>query len=134
MAQLLPANRIEVFDVTVAAGVTATAPTETATAFASGIVTRVEITIPNGHAGLTGIRLAVAHGVVIPNNTGAWIVGNATELGYDLVGQLDSGAWSAFTYNTDVYAHTFHVRFAVLDEYLLETPTAPAPVVTPVLV
>lgn len=134
MAQLFPANRIEVFNVTTAAGTSSSSPHETDTSWQPGILVRLEVRIPAGHAGLTGIMFAVAHGQVIPATFGTFITGNDSELGWDLTGQLDSGAWSTFTYNTDVFDHTHEVRYFVLDEHLLEQAPPIVAQPTPVLV
>lgn len=134
MAQLLPANRIEVFQVTTPAGTLEASPLETDTSWSPGTLVRIEVRIPDGHAGLTGIAFAVAHGQVIPATFKTFITGNRTELGWDLTGQLDSGAWSTFTYNTDIFAHTHEVHYFVLDEYLLPAQQEAAATPTPVLV
>ena len=107
------AERIEWFDVTVTAGTTKAAPAETATTFDQGLVDRIEITIPDGHAGLTGIRLLQAHQPVIPSTSGSFIVGNDRTIGWDLHGYLDNGSWSVECYNTDQYDHAFHLAFLI---------------------
>lgn len=107
------ADRVEWFDVTVAAGTAKASAVETATTFNPGVVTRIEITIPDGHAGLTGISLMQAHEQVIPNTSGKFIVGNDRTLSWDTTNYLDNGDWSVSCYNTDVFAHTFHIAFLI---------------------
>lgn len=134
MPQLVPANRIESFDVVVPAGTAKLTPLETDTSWAPGNLIRVEVDVPDGHAGYTGFYLAVAHGRAIPLTDQAWIVANDHSFGWDMTGQLDSGAWSLFGYNTGLFSHTFHVRYFVLDQYLVgDTAPTPSPL-TPVLV
>lgn len=127
------ANRFEVFDVAVPAGTAKTAATETDTNFAQGTVTSVEIVIPDGHAGLTGITILQAHQQVIPWTAGAFIVGNAEVIRWDVAGFLDNGSWSVRCYNTDVYDHTFHLRFLV-NENSATGPGTPGFIQTPLVI
>lgn len=110
----VPVDDVEAFAVVAPAGTLRSAPLEVQTNFGVGTVTRIEIDVPDGHAGLTGIYLALAHGRMLPRTQGAFITANDAHLGWDLIRQPDSGAWSAFVYNTDVFAHTFYVRFSVI--------------------
>lgn len=107
------AERIEWFDVTVPARTAKTAPVETALQFNSGVVERLELTIPDGHAGLTGIRFNSAHQQIIPLTSGLYVVGNGVEKSWDLHGYPDNGNWSVTCFNTDIYAHSFHIAFLV---------------------
>lgn len=129
-----PASRVEAFQVTCPAGVAIATPREIATTIDPGTVNRIEVDIPDGHNGVTGLRLAVAHGQVIPATTGAWIIGNDDHLAWDLYGHLDSGAWSAFVYNLGNYSHSWFVRFHVLPVFAeLGAGAAPALVPVPII-
>ena len=134
MASSRPASRVEVFDVLVPAGTAKAAPIETNTNFGAGEVVGVTIVIPDGHNGLTGIRLAIGHGQAIPATAGAWIVGNDDEIELDTVGYINNGAWSAITYNLDAFPHTFHVRYEVADFPLLAPVPAEPAIPTPLAV
>lgn len=77
------------------------------------------------------MRLLMAHAQAIPTTPGGWISGDNDVYESDLIGQLNSGAWSVQGYNTDLIPHTFYVTFYVLDtiyttatdeEQLLATP------------
>jgi hypothetical protein len=111
----LPASRVEQFDVTIPANTPKAAPVEIPTSWIPGELAGVRIRIPNGHSFLTGIRLLMAHAQAIPETAGAWLQGNDDLFDLDLVGQLNTGAWSCQGFNTDIYPHTFHVTFYVLD-------------------
>lgn len=129
------ANRIESFDITVPAGTPKAAPVTTDVSFPDGKLQRVEIDVPDGHAGLTGIQLLGAKGQVIPYTTGAFLVANDHAFGWDLVGQLDSGSFQVRCFNTDIYPHGFSIRFSVLDfGYATSDATAAAEPPPPVLV
>lgn len=134
MAQSAPANRVASFDVTVAAGVASTAPTETATTFRPGHLVGLELDIPDGHEGLTGIYFALAHGRAIPETDNAWITGNDEHISWSLAGFLNTGAWSVFTYNRDGFPHTFHIRYLINDQDLFTVQAGSVVAPTPLLV
>jgi hypothetical protein len=118
------ADRVEWFDVTVGSGTALASAVETATAFDPGVVERIELTIPDGHAGLTGLQFMIAHQQIIPFTPGSFIVGNDRVISWDTTNFLDNGAWSVLCYNTDVFDHTFHVTYLVNETSLSETATA----------
>lgn len=129
-----PVNRVEAFTVVAPASTAKATPLEVVTAFEAGTVVRIEIDVPDGHAGLTGIFLAVAKGRILPRTLGSFLVANDDHLGWDLFGVPDSGAWSAFVYNTDLFDHSFYVRYSIVN-IVGDTPTlADARAATPALV
>lgn len=107
------AERVEWFDVLVPAGTLKTAPVETVLRFNQGDIERLDLTIPDGHAGLTGIRFNSAHQQIIPFTPGSYIIGNGRQASWDLHGFPNNGNWSVTCYNTDVYDHTFHIEYLV---------------------
>lgn len=127
------ASRVELFDVFVPAGTAKASPIEVPCKWNPGELAGLEVFIPDGHNGTTGLKIALAHNPIIPQTQGAWIIGNDEKIEWPLVGYPNTGAWSAFAYNLDLFDHTFHVRFLVADfAYTGQTlPTAGA--VTPFL-
>jgi hypothetical protein len=122
------AQQVYAFPVTVAAGTPSTAPTAVDVSFPQAIVTEVQIIVPDGHAGLTGIALQQAHQAVIPKNAGHFIVSNDEKLSFPLEDFLDNGNWQALVYNTDIYGHTFYLRFLCATiGTAVAPPAAPAP-------
>lgn len=121
------ASRVEQFEITTPTGTLQTAPQITSLAFQEGTIQRLELTIPGGHAGLTGIAFFHATVQVIPYRAGTFIRGDGQEMGWDLVRYPAGGLWVVRTFNTDVYDHTHHLRL-LLDD--IPTP-APPLVVTP---
>lgn len=124
------ADRVEIFDVECPELTPASAPLEIATTFDPGLVEKVWVVIPDGHAGLTGIALAVGHETLIPFNrrttptaTRKFIEGNDESIAFDITNAPDSGAWSAFLFNEDRQVHRWQLRF----EINLLRPAAPAP-------
>jgi hypothetical protein len=123
---------VEVFDVLVPAGTPKAAALETQTRWNPGDLVGVEVSIPDGPNGNVGFRIAFAHSPVIPRTEGAWIIGNDEKLDWPVVGYGDSGAWSVFAYNTDIFDHTLHIRYLVSDLHP-DTSFAAAPAVLPAL-
>lgn len=114
----------------VAAGTTIAAPSSTQISFQPAEVVGIEIDIPDGHSGLTGLAIASGHQPIIPFSRGAWIIGNDDKIEWAMHSLPDNGSFQAITYNTDIFAHTFYLRFllndynASLDGALLAPPLA----------
>lgn len=108
------AQRVEIRQVTSPAGTAQASAAETDLSFDPGIVQAIEILIPAGHAGETGIAIAQAHQVIIPYDGADWIIGDDNLLTWPVSDYLQTGSWSAFTYNADQFNdHTWYVRFHV---------------------
>lgn len=127
------ADRIEQFEVVVPAGTPRSAPLEIATGFNPGELEEIEIVIPDGHSGLTGIALALAHQVLIPETAGQFVTSNDEVIHWPVHNFPNSGAWSAFVFNSDVFDHAFFVRYLVREigsGVVLTEPIAPGQSVT----
>lgn len=107
------AQRVLAAQVTVTAGTAVSAPHAVDVSFSAGTVTSIEIIIPDGHAGFTGIALQQAHQQIIPEKSGTWIIGNNDNPIFPVSDYLNNGSWQALMYNTDVYDHSFYLRFLV---------------------
>lgn len=134
MALVLPANQVAAFDVTCPAGTAKTSPQTTSIGFQPTFVQRVIILIPDGHVGLTGIRLAIAGGQLLPITRDTWFSGNDRTVDMEVTDYPNSGAWQAITYNTGQYAHGWHIEFYNNNDPIFTPATSPAPVATPILV
>lgn len=122
------AQRVEIRQVTSAAGTAQSAAVETNLSFDPGIVRAIEILIPAGHAGETGIAIAQAHQIIIPYDGTDWIIGDDNLLTWPVDDYLQTGSWSAFTYNTDAFNdHTWYVRFHVDELGAAVSTAAPQP-------
>jgi hypothetical protein len=134
MATLTPASRVEVFEVVVPALTPKSQIFETQTNWNPGELVGVEVVIPDGPNYLAGIAIALAHQIILPRTSGGWIVGNDEKLEWSLVGYPNSGAWSVIGYNTDRYAHTFHVRYLISDFAMTGANPDDALIATPLVV
>lgn len=88
----------------------------------SGIVHRIHISIPSGHAGLTGVRVLRGLHQVAPTTGSEWFQGDDMELDYQEYIEVAEAPFELTieSYNADdTYAHTFRVGIGVLPEWVL---------------
>ena len=133
MPGIIPASRVEVFDVLAPAGTLKAAPLEVPTRWAAGELISVDVRIPDGCAGLVGFQILYAHAQAIPNTPGAWIIGNDEVFVADVTGHLNGGQWALNVYNFDRFDHSLHVRYHVLDSSYLGAGLPAAPMTMPEL-
>lgn len=82
--------------------------------FVPGEVIAVEVKIPAGHAGKTGIQIWYDDQQVLPRTSDKYFTGNKTTRRVELDDPFPGGlGWRAEAYNLDKYNHTFYVRFEV---------------------
>jgi hypothetical protein len=105
------AQQVYAFTVTCPAGTSLVAAITQDVSFPQADVNELQIVIPDGHAGLTGIAVQQAHQAVIPKNAGAFLVTNDEKLIFPLQDYLDNGNWQVVMYNTDIYPHSWYLRF-----------------------
>ena len=108
------AQRVEKFALVAAAGTSS--PTFQNHTFLDGTVTRLELYVPAGHAGLTSWSFWYGTGQILPKTAGSSVVADDEQLGWDVeslptgaAGAAGSGYRSLYT-NTDTFAHTFHIE------------------------
>jgi hypothetical protein len=117
------AQRIEVLHVTAAAGVAKAAPVTVALPFTDGVIHHITVIVPRGPSGLSGFQLRYDGVQQIPRTAGEFIVTDDEKIGFDVEGYPTGSHWQLTTYNTDIYSHTYEVRF-LLDEITRVTPSA----------
>jgi hypothetical protein len=117
------ADRIHVFQPVCGAGSTAVAQFP----FPAGEVTRVDVTIPKGHCGLTTMNITYGDGQVIPQSLGESITGDGETFEYEITTVLTGSQWEAGLFNGDVFAHEWQVTFFV-DEIVPDTAGDALPV------
>lgn len=121
-------ERVEIFTITCPANTAQANAIEQPLAMTPGEVETVEIVIPRGHVGITGLAIAYAHTIVIPNAGAAFIIGDSEKMVWPLANYGNTGAWSAFVYNGDNRAHLWQLRFHVWEIEL----SRPAPIQFPI--
>lgn len=100
---------------------TRASPQTTAVALPQGTLVRVEVVVPSGHAGLTGLALRYAGEHVWPWGPDTWIEADDEVLSAVLDFPLGGSTLDVLTYNTDdTFDHDHLLRLTVLD------PASPA--------
>lgn len=92
-------------------GTPESAPTLTPAGISNCMLWRVEVRIPAGHQGVTGIALVDSGTFIVPYSPLApsWFVGDNDLLQYPFGKQLGANV-ALYTYNTGIYVHTWQVR------------------------
>jgi hypothetical protein len=101
--------------ITVPDGTDPIAPQTTTVVLENAFLVDVEILIPPGHAGLTGIRIRQSVQQVIPWGNLDWISSDNYERIFPFNSEIGARSMSIQAYNTDVFAHSFQVRFHIRD-------------------
>jgi hypothetical protein len=109
------ATRIYSIQVTVPAGTLQSAPQVTPWKTEDNLINLIELEVPPGHNGLTGIRVMKGDVPLLPYNTNAFIVANAYVNSWTVNDYLPTGDITIQTFNTGAYAHTFYLRMTVSD-------------------
>jgi hypothetical protein len=122
-----PRERVRTLTVTTAANTPSSSPQVTTWSIGRGVVDRIDIVIPDGHAGLTGIALLWGGRQVVPYEDGEWIVGNDDEVTVALDLYVHDSL-EVLTYNEDdTFAHSHLLRVYVVgpgpEEELLAVPS-----------
>lgn len=109
-------------NVTVAAGTAQAAPATTAWSLGNVVVETLEVMIPRGHAGLTGVHVDYQGVTLLPwGEPPSFLVANDETITVPL--DLEIGApLSVVAYNLDSFSHTFYWRALV--DVLLGQDTA----------
>jgi hypothetical protein len=101
-------------NVTTPANTAVAAAVTTQTGITNSIVNAIDVLVPAGHAGLTGVSVRWNGVTIVPwSPTTAWVIGDDYEKEFQ-VGEQIGGGLVVVTYNTDaVFAHTHYLRFDV---------------------
>jgi len=89
----------------------------TSTPFLSddGTLKGVNVTIPYGHNGLTGIRILYNNQQIMPWSNYAWLVANGRTVEFPFDDYITAIGLVAIAYNLDVFAHTFYLECVISD-------------------
>jgi|SRR5690349_5238491 len=92
------------------AGTSSDTPLVTNFALEDAELVSVTILIPDGHAGLTGIRVLQAGQEIIPWDNDDWLVSNNEVITIPMSSEITRTGLSIETYNQDIFPHTHWVR------------------------
>jgi hypothetical protein len=102
--------------VTVPANTAIAAPFTQAIPLEDGKLVSIRLVIPDGHAGLTGIRFTRAGTQIVPySQTVSWIISNDDKIEIPYDGDMSVTGMVAVAYNTDIFSHSFYVLCRVDD-------------------
>jgi hypothetical protein len=108
------ADRVRHFEVTEAGGSGPTTQSVYAVQIDTGVVRAVEVHLPAGHGGQTGIRVSYGAIQVIPEYPDDYFHGNRRTIRRELSDVFPTGgAWFVEVYNAGRYPHVFHADFEV---------------------
>lgn len=89
------------------------APAVFVPALPAGIMEKIELQIPPGHVGATGIRFRQSKQQIVPwSNTVAWIIGDDIDMTFPVGIEIDTG-FDIIAYNVGNYPHSFYLRFTI---------------------
>ena len=115
--------------VTSPAGTLAAAPTVASLALEAATLESVQVIIPPGHSALTGVRVVRQDVTILPWSPGTWLSGDSENEVWEIGSYFDAGDLHMEAYNTDIFDHTFYLRFNLADDAprALIGPPAPQP-------
>ncbi len=94
----------------------------------TGRLVDIEIEIPSGHCGLTGVRVMFGDVVILPWGQGQFIVASDYSRVFDVNENIDANNLTVAAYNTDIFDHSFYLRAHVSDSQAQAATQPPAPV------
>lgn len=110
MADPVLAVNYTVIDFLVPAGTTAASPASVAVDLSTTVLREVQLLIPPGHAGVTGLAIEYSGARLLPwDQPNSWIIGDDLNLTFELVFPV-STPLRVKGFNLGVYDHTFHLR------------------------
>lgn len=94
-------------------------------------LTSILIQVPDGHAGLTGLRILWSGQQIVPWGNNSYIVSNNEILTIPITSYITASGLTVHTFNTDIYDHSFYLRALITDSLPGAAPPAnPAGVYT----
>src|SRR5881398_1453726 len=109
------ADRFYQTKATTAAGTLKAAPASLQWPLEDAYITAITIIIPDGHNGLTGIRLLRSLQEIVPWSNDDWITANNEKLDIPYNDEITKRGLVVQTYNTDAFAHTHYLRAIITD-------------------
>lgn len=101
--------------VPVPAGTAQATPVSVPVTLEDAILKGVECVVPDGHCGLTGIRLLQSQQQIFPWANNSYLVANDEKIPIAYDDQIQSSGITAQGFNTDIFDHSFYLRFTITD-------------------
>ena len=110
-------NRLYTTNFTVPALTAIAAPFSQAVPLDDVQLDSVRIIIPPGHIALTGLAIFWSGTQIVPYGAGTWISGDDEIIDYPFDGEITEFGLSCVGYNTDIFPHSFKLRWLTTDLY-----------------
>lgn len=107
------ATRIYPLQLNVPAGTLPTAPQITPWVTEDNVVVSIELEIPPGHNGLTGIRIMKGDTQLLPFASNTWIIANDYSRVFPIDDYIPTGDLKVQAYNQGSYPHAFFLRMTM---------------------
>jgi hypothetical protein len=108
-------NRFYEQTFTIPANTPKAAPVDIAWALEDNTLRKVSITIPDGHNGLTGIRVKWSNQQIIPWGNLSFIVANNRTIDVEFDDYITITGLVIEGFNTDVFPHSFYLEATISD-------------------
>jgi hypothetical protein len=119
--------RIYDIAVTVPPGTPSSAPQSTKWVTENNTIVDIELEVPPGHNGLTGIRIVKGDVQLIPWSAGTFIVANDYTRVFAVGAYIPTTDMTIQAYNTGAYPHTFYLRMTIEDYNPPVSTSVPSP-------
>jgi hypothetical protein len=124
-------TRFRVLPITSPAGTAILTPNQTLWQLDDSILTRLEIMVPDGHNGNTGIRCLRSQQQIIPWSNSRFLIANSETVSIEYGEELTESQLLVLTYNVDIFDHTFYLRATMTDMPLLAGQGGVPPAIVP---
>jgi hypothetical protein len=105
-----PMSQLWPLTVTVPAGTPATSPLIVPWPLVDANLDFIDIIVPDGHNGLTGVAVYWSGTQIVPWGTESWIVANNEKIHTPTNTYITVSGLSVYAYNTGVFPHSFYLR------------------------
>lgn len=103
------------FDVLTPGGTLIASPQSTPLGLEDAKLNEVRVIIPDGHCGLTGIRLLQSGQQIFPWSNLHYLIGNNRVISFPYTGEITVSGLVAVTYNLDTFNHTHYLEIVIED-------------------
>jgi hypothetical protein len=109
------ASRVYPLTLSVPAGTLPTAPQTTPFVTEDNVILTIELEVPPGHNGLTGIRVMKGDTQLLPFGANSWIIANDYSRVFPIDDYIPTGDIKVQAYNQGSYPHAFYLRMTMTD-------------------
>lgn len=127
------ASRVYSLSITVPAGTAINSPISTTWPLEDNTLSTIDLTIPDGHNGYTGIRMLRSQQQVYPWGNNSYLTANGRSFTVSVNQELTESKLVILTYNTGFYDHTFYLQATITDLSASSTVTPGASLAVPQL-